>query len=189
MTDYDEIHARFDALAEEAGLTVTAEFIPLSKSRTKDEKYPTLNWKVSLLRKGTLLLTSDYSAGCSHCPAYHNEKLKNSMGSWLHDRCVREECETGKCVLKPMPVGNGQYHFTHGKPILPETRDVISSLLMDGDVVQYGGFEDWASNYGYDTDSRKAEQTYRACLEIGLKIRAAIGNEMFEKMLEVAHEF
>lgn len=47
----------------------------------------------------------------------------------------------------------------------PDIRDVFYSLLIDSDS---GGesFGDWCANYGYDTDSRKAEKTHRACKRI-----------------------
>jgi hypothetical protein len=34
-------------------------------------------------------------------------------------------------------------------------------------------FDDWCSNYGYDTDSRKALQIYMDCQEIAKKLRLA----------------
>lgn len=43
----------------------------------------------------------------------------------------------------------------------PTAEDVLNALLSDASGYENAqGFEDWASEYGYDTDSRKAEQTY-----------------------------
>jgi hypothetical protein len=61
-------------------------------------------------------------------------------------------------------------------PIMPNAVDVIYSLNLDADALNYATFADWAETFGYDTDSRIAEATYRACLAIGLKLRAALGD-------------
>lgn len=53
---------------------------------------------------------------------------------------------------------------------------------MDSDVLESSGFEEWASNFGYETDSRKADSIYRACLEIALKLKAVIGNDGLEQL-------
>lgn len=67
-------------------------------------------------------------------------------------------------------------------PPQPDPVDVLYSLVMDSDVLNYGTFEYWASEFGYDADSRSAESTYRACLETALKMRAAIGDAGMETM-------
>jgi hypothetical protein len=75
----------------------------------------------------------------------------------------------------------------YGKKSLPapELRDVLYSLVLDASVIDEGTFESWASNYGYDVDSRKAEATYRACLEIGLQLRNIIGQEQLSKLQDL----
>ena len=45
---------------------------------------------------------------------------------------------------------------------------------MDSDVLNYDCFEDWADCMGMDTDSRKAEDIYNACMKIALKLRQLI---------------
>lgn len=74
-------------------------------------------------------------------------------------------------------------------PILPDAESVIYSLTMDSDVLNYGTFEDWAETFGYETDSRSAESTYRACLEIALKLRAAIGESGLETLATAFQDF
>jgi hypothetical protein len=59
----------------------------------------------------------------------------------------------------------------------PEFRDVMHSLLLDAMALDYGSFQDWANDHGYDSDSRSAEAVYRSCLDHGLKLRSMIGDE------------
>ncbi|TIW00620.1 MAG: hypothetical protein E5V77_09360 [Mesorhizobium sp.] len=69
------------------------------------------------------------------------------------------------------------------KPIpAPSIGDVLQSLARDSDVLDAGGFESWAADYGYDTDSRAAESIYRACLEIAMKLRAGLGESLLAEI-------
>jgi hypothetical protein len=97
----------------------------------------------------------------------------------MRDGAVRFECEEG-FEAKAFDNANAPNGYTvrcmaGGKAILPDICDVLHSLIMDSDAIEYRGFEDWASNFGYDVDSRKAEQAYRACVEVGLKLRNTLG--------------
>jgi hypothetical protein len=51
--------------------------------------------------------------------------------------------------------------------------------------LDYACFEDWAQELGYDTDSRNAEAIYRACLDIGLKFRAMVGQSGLDTLQEI----
>jgi hypothetical protein len=82
----------------------------------------------------------------------------------------------GDADFKPRRVRAAGETSSKTLPILPDPADVIHSLVMDSSVLDAGGFEGWAGDFGYDTDSRSAEATYRACLEIALKMRAAFGD-------------
>jgi hypothetical protein len=77
--------------------------------------------------------------------------------------------------------------FYTGLAILePTVDDVLHSLLMDGRASDYSSFEEWASDFGYDEDSRSAEATYHDCLENGRKIQKLLGDDVayFEEKYE-----
>lgn len=158
------------------GVTVDSVFVPFSQSRSKDSKYPNLNWRVTIKRNGRDVLTTDYSAGMAHAPGYNKKPHAGFQGSnSIYQRIVtRAECEKGKPVRRVLANDD----CLHGRDwIEPNPVDVLYSLSMDSDVLDSGGFEDWAANFGYDTDSRAAESIYRACLELALQMRAAFGSE------------
>jgi len=48
----------------------------------------------------------------------------------------------------------------------PTADDVVESLALDSFALSVS-FEEWCADYGYDTDSRSAEATYRACRRLG----------------------
>lgn len=168
----------------ELQIALTYEFVPFSQSRNakprEDGKvWRSLNWRVTLKRNGRDVLTCDYSAGEAHCPAYN---LKDPY----HRRTgVEFEIEHGKRAARVSDV----LGTIGGKVIEPDACDVLHSLALDADVIDCAGFEDWASNFGYDTDSRKAEAVYRECLEQALKLRAALGEDGLRKLREACQEY
>ena len=140
---------KIQAFMAENKVTIESEFVPWSQSRNKGEKHRSLNWRIRLLHAGRTILETDYSAGVAHCPSYR-------QGRRTVD--VERETETGRRIA-------------------PDACDVIASLSMNSSVLDCSSFEEWAGEFGYDVDSRKAESIYRACLEIALKLRNGLGEE------------
>lgn len=55
--------------------------------------------------------------------------------------------------------------------VVPTLSGVLYGLLSDGSAFfDAVSFEEWASEFGYDPDSRKAEAIYRQCDAIGRKL-------------------
>lgn len=217
MTDVEMKPAdKIKAVCAELGLTMAAQFVPFSQSRNakprEDGKvWRSLNWRVTLEHwpagkpfnpgnKRRAILTTDYAAGEAHCPAYKTpQRFAPGRGSANVDRQANErriayECETGKRAGRASDhaLGGDGFHVwasSDKRPLLPELTDVIASLVMDAGVLDAGSFEEWASEYGYDTDSRSAEKTYRACLEIALKLRNGIGEAGLAKLREACQDY
>jgi hypothetical protein len=171
-------------------LTIHSTFVPWSQSRNKGEKEPSLNWRVVLKHKGREILTTDYMAGSGHAPSYKQHWGKRTSQDNDRDLMVRWECENGRKATGVRWTSHAQvYGSTAGPHLQPKAHDVVHSLVSDGDAIDSSGFEDWASNFGYDLDSRKAEQIYRACLDIGLKLRAALGDEGWRELQEACQDY
>lgn len=64
----------------------------------------------------------------------------------------------------------------------PEAADVLGSLASDS-ASAGESFESWASEYGYDADSRKAEKTWKACRQIATKLQKFLGADGFAALL------
>jgi hypothetical protein len=60
----------------------------------------------------------------------------------------------------------------------PTAADVMHYLCSDAaGFDNASGFEDWCSEYGYETDSRKAEATYRQIERQAKRLRQFLGDE------------
>jgi hypothetical protein len=187
MTKTNQNSARFTeervkAWAETRGITMDATFVPFSKSRNAEEKHPSLNWKIALSKNGRVFLTTDYMQGSGYAPAYKLFKHNTSD----HVNAIQIECETGReCTRRTLdgfPMRN--------KPIDPPSIvNVLASLAMDASAIDSATYEDWACELGYDQDIRKGEAIYRQCLEIALKLRAAVGDQGLQKLREATQDW
>lgn len=164
----------------EMGLTMTTEFVPWSKSKRKDEKEPSLNWKVTILRNGKELLTINYTAGMGHCPHYKKRREFIFKKTIYNMDIITRECETGREAIGLSNLG---------PKIEPKLTDVLYCLANDASVLDYKSFEDWAESYGYDPDSRIAEKIYNECLKTGLALRNGLGENNLQALQEAAQDY
>lgn len=184
----EEMQAAVAAL----GITMETAFVPFSRSRNKDHKMPSLNWRVTIKRNGRDVLTTDYMQGYGHCPAYKADvKTMGGRDSLMRDGAIRYECEHGHQADAHDNANSGKgYPLRRSwKLPAPDVCDVLYSLASDADAIDCATFEEWASNYGYDTDSRKAEGIYRACLEIALKLRAGLGEDGLQAIRDACQDY
>lgn len=166
-----------DNLIASLPISYSAVFIPQSKSRNADEKSNSINWKITLTATPARTLTTDYMQGIGHIPNYQKIVPFNSRRTIAVDAFEKLASEKGRAgysldgsgmLAKPLPA--------------PLLKDVLYSLIMDSSVLDHPSFESWAGDFGYDVDSRKAEETYKACLNIALQLKSILGAD---KMAEL----
>ena len=165
------------AALDDAGIAYSADFVPFSKSRhAKPVKSPsdlTLNWRITFTRNARAFST-DYSAGIGHLPGYrYNPRVTVDEFD-----AMKRACESGKAFTA------GRMLYT--KPIpAPDVADVVHCLLSDAEAIDCESFEEWCSQMGADTDSRKDEAIYRACVDTGLRLRTLFGDALMLKLREL----
>lgn len=76
-----------------------------------------------------------------------------------------------------VPFSQGPAHSSE-----PTAEDVLGCLVSDANGVIGGrDFEDWCSEYGYDTDSRKAERTWKTVQQQSDKLARFLGPELLQE--------
>jgi len=171
-----------DAL-EAAGITIEAVFVPAAKGTpSKDLR---LNWRIAVDVKGRRILETDYTQGVGHCPAYKvDAKTLGGRNCVMRWDAIERECITGKSCYT-----QGSTAWTP-KPIpAPTAAEIMYCLISEASAIDHPTYESWASEFGYDEDSRKGEAIYRACLAIGLKLRAALGDAGLATLREASEDF
>lgn len=70
--------------------------------------------------------------------------------------------------------------FSQGEGICrePEAVDVLNCLVSDAQTIENArSFEEWASELGFETDSRKAERSYKQCVAQTEKLERFLGDD------------
>lgn len=66
----------------------------------------------------------------------------------------------------------------------PELAEVLDCLASDASGYENAqGFEDWASDLGYDTDSRSAEKIWRAVERGAKQLKRVLGDAAYQQLL------
>lgn len=87
---------------------------------------------------------------------------------------------------KRYQVGSGLTHDKAGREVAPDALSIVHSFWMDASGADET-FDDWCLNLGYDTDSRKALETYLACQSTSVALRQGFTpaeREMLEALFE-----
>lgn len=190
-----------------------------SRSKNDVDTFPTrngtgkrerrsLNWRVTIKRNGREVFSLDYSSGIGHCPAYQQFPPKDFAARRHYEARIVFETEQGfvssprfnswapddvkpKLVRdesKPAYVGEAGGPMKRS-PIVPGAVNVLACIASDSSVLDSGGFESWAQEYGYDTDSRKAESIYKTVLEQALAMRAAFGEAGLNELRDATRDW
>ena len=164
-----------DALLTQYGITYTAQFVPQSLSRHSAEKTRTLNWRVTLTNKDKQSMAIDYMQGVGHIPQ-SSTKLspsERSANEWAASEEGRYQVSRTSWMMK--------------KLLIPAAADICHCLVMDDP--QSECFEDWAATFGYDVDSRKAEETYHACVKQTRDARRVLGAKLLAELAEALQDY
>jgi hypothetical protein len=115
------------------------------------------------------------------------EKYKVTMDSEevssRPDGLMGDSARHYKCVLK-MGQKRMTLYFSCGSACSePTAYEVLNCLLADANGMDYVvGFEDWCRDYGYDTDSRTAEKTYKAIVHQSKRLGQFLGDKLNEAL-------
>ncbi|CEF89634.1 hypothetical protein [Pseudomonas phage vB_PaeM_PAO1_Ab17] len=90
--------------------------------------------------------------------------------------------------LAPNILARVEWEKRYLKPVAPKAACILSNLILDCDV---GGhtFEEFCCDLGYDTDSRKALDTYMACQETTSKLRRFFSQEEIETLRRLVEHY
>lgn len=147
---------------------VPSKFDPKGENR--------LNYRVKVSKGAQTVYDGPYSMGLAHIPNY-NALLKATNSTYSRttldgERLFNQVLANGKSI-KQISYNN----WLSGEPILPARLDVMHSLIMDGYADDARSYEEWAGDYGYDTDSIKGLRVFEACAEVGRALRVTMGAE------------
>lgn len=100
-------------------------------------------------------------------------------------RDIRENFAPVKGFYEKESIDLREYRKACTEPTPPDLASVLDCLRSDASSIDDArSFEDWAANFGYDTDSRKAEKAYRACQDSAQALRHFLGRKAYDALME-----
>ena len=185
-------------ILETLGVTVESRYLGVQREPA-DKKTGEPGWlhfafAVTVERAGRADIETPYKLGVGHVklPAAPSSEMVHAVGDRFKAENILDALRRGKRI-KPEydKYERAVYDAAARKQgLAPKPADVLHSLLLDGEAFFDGlTFEDWADNFGYDTDSRKAEAMYRACDEIGRKLARMFSADELAQLREAASEY
>ena len=104
-------------------------------------------------------------------PTDHNPNMSDDMDHW---KCrIRNDAGQTMTIIFSKGLGH------NGKK--PEIDEVLDCIASDYTTEL---FETWASEYGYDTDSRSAERTWKACIKQSNRALRFLGQDALNQLLD-----
>jgi len=104
----------------------------------------------------------------------HNPSIDDFRGD--HWRVTLHRTDPKRQMTLTFSKGYGH----HGAE--PTAEEVLRCLMSDANGADRS-FEDWAGDYGYDTDSRKAERIYKTVVAQAKKLQQFLGADLFNEFL------
>lgn len=128
-------------------------------------EFPTLTF-------AAVLTGDDFKPGCRGGDGQNHWKVTIGLNGRTFSTDYHQGAGHRNYKGKPIPYGCKDYtKLSQSRPNVPTVTDVLACLTSDAGCVDGTLFEDFCSEFGYDTDSRKAEQTYRACCDTFMALR------------------
>lgn len=129
-------------------------------------------WSVEL-KRGDKVFTGSYTAGFAHC--------KRATGGTKGPR----EKMTQKIARAFKPFGGLTIDDCSGyvTPTAPTLKGYLECLQLDARSGEHLLFEDFANEFGYEVDSRKAEAIWRACQQTRGELQHFFGSD-FQTFLD-----
>ncbi len=169
---------------EKYKITMIAQRIEVRPDDNGNWSEGATHFLVTLEREGRKL-TTFYSMGSAHLDHYVLERARKAGEyKWEQVKGDIDRAFRGANSVFHEGIRN-RFRSTYGKGFTPDIVGVVDSLILDAAGVEnVGGFEEWASEYGYDTDSRKAEEGFKACGKIRDDLRKMMGSRAaFEDLI------
>lgn len=165
MSDSATIRANVDSFLSNIGASLSFTYVG---ETIRDNDWKCDEWRFCMARKDKQTMIDSYFTGLGH-------REKTALGKLPH-------------TFRKGTLAYEAWEKTALKPKAPTAADVLRSLILDASAIDES-FSDWCDNFGYDSDSIKALNTYNACCEIGKKLRKFFTRAEMETLREMMQDY
>lgn len=173
MNNYEQQAADF---LEKTGSNIEIKFLKYDK-HFEDDKEPRDVYTVTLSR-GSRSYTFNFGNSLNDSGFYYTKGVKKYPidRKYLNAPNLVSVIKRADWDFQ----NNGKSDTIH-RPVEPTAYDILACLQK----YEVGTFEDFCSNFGYDTDSRKAEKIYKAVLNEYAQLCTLYTDAEMEQMQEI----
>lgn len=170
------------------GLTFSATPTSENRNMLGDEKWAKTasHWVCTIGRPGVRRpMVVSYSMGAAH-RQWDPAALNRYHGTYTRAEIAKFSPVLGDRGIAGYPesIALRELREQCTIPTPPTLADVLDCLALDAAGFDDArDFEDWAAEFGYDTDSRKAEAVYRLCGEQAKELRHVLGATAYSELL------
>lgn len=152
--------------------------VKMTGPRVKDDNWPCLSW-CFVFSNGRHSEAFEYFTGTGCGPEISEQDLR-----WNFEGVANIPKHNRHNLKDKMVLATIAAFAARKKKWTPDPIEVLWSITRDSDALEMT-FEDWASEFGYDADSRKAEKTYRACQDNALRLKKILSEDKFKRVREL----
>jgi len=163
------------------GHKVTLEAIGVEKRPDYNGDKYAFHYQIEVTVDGKSVYSGPYSTGSGNVARFLKEKypeaFKGCFNPMSQNRTIFE-VETFDKIRTATMKGKDKVAMDGFKVFYPSIDDVLWLIFVEGaGIDSFTTFEDWASELGYDTDSRKALSTFETCRETAIRLRAVFDSD------------
>ncbi len=185
----------------DAGLSLAVLSGP--RGSVRDNDWPCIEYTVQLSNaRRQIVWTGEYRLGVGHVKPLTYDELKPLVHQFRSKvRMTADEENTShhwkrgqrfdyKDARTAQLVADTAAKLAQIQSVTPKLEDVCASLLSDGSAFFDGQrFEDWAGDFGYDSDSIKAKETFETCDKIGRDLARHLSRDELTSLREWASSY
>lgn len=162
---------------KEHGLKIKAQSAPANPHMQDEGRVKMDHWHVTITNEEGETFTLYYSMGPAH-------RTKPSLGNRMAHG-IGYLAKHHKGYINSYALTTDQAIWNeHCRPTPPTLEDVLDCLASDCSSVENSrSFADFASELGYDEDSRSAERTYRVCQDQAVELENLLGRDAYKVLI------
>jgi len=143
--------------------------------------------------KGNKLINTEFKTGLGHRVLKAKKGTYTSLATKYNKELLKANIEKGLTLIESdfiLNDGWSKSKYMGGScfAVSPTAASVLYSLISDHDCA-YELFEDFCDNFGYDQDSIKALEIYKACQKNAKQLNKVFSNEKLNTIRELLEDY
>lgn len=160
---------------------------------SKDEEWQHDLFNVVISNTNAKRINTEFKTGLGHRVLQRNQGRVTSLSTQYKKELKKvglQDCLTP--IKEAFSLNNGftkQFYSENSCYSVPPTQaSVLYSLLLGSDCADYS-FTDFCSEFGYDEDSMKAFDIYKACQKSSKQLREVFTHSQIETLRELLEDY